>query len=136
MEKILAAAPLVIWAYLVLLIVNKKNLRVTLTQFLNIVFVQTALSAMVALVSFYRYNERVTAIKLIGLAFLIGAVLNLTPLVLIKMGLNGYTNICGIAFAISSFSFITLLYREQFQKAGILWSLLIGGFIVLAVTNF
>lgn len=107
----------------------------TIEQFVNIVFVQSALSAIVALVCFYRYRDRPLVIKLIGYSFLIGCILNVTPFILVHLGLNGYNNVPAIIFIISSFILLTLLYRSQFKNKGAHWFVLAALFIFAVVLN-
>jgi hypothetical protein len=107
----------------------------TLEQFINIVYVQTALSAVVAAVALYRFRERDIVIRLIGLAFLIGAVLNISPFAFVHLGLRAYNNFPPIIFIISYFSLVTWIYRSQFRNKGVHWILLIFTFIMIVIIN-
>jgi hypothetical protein len=107
----------------------------TIEQFINIVFVQSALSAVVAIVCFYRYKERGIVIRLIGYAFLIGSICNMSPFAFVHLGLNRYNNISSIIFIIFYFTLVTLLYRSQFKNKGIHWMIFIVVFILIVIVN-
>lgn len=107
----------------------------TIDQFVNIVFIQSTLSAVVALTCLYRYKERGIVIRLIGYAFLLGSIINLLPFAFVHLGLNKYNNYCSIVFIIFYFTLITLLYRSQFEDKGIHWMILIVLFILMAIFN-
>ncbi|RAW03119.1 hypothetical protein [Pseudochryseolinea flava] len=107
----------------------------TIEQFVKIVFVQSALSALIALVCFYRYRDRDLSIKLIGFTFLFGSVINLTPLMLVQFKVSGFNNLPPIIFIIYYFTLVTLLYREQFQSKRMYWIILIGVFILAVIIN-
>jgi len=105
----------------------------TLHSYLLVFYIQTALSAIVALTAFYRFPRRSKGTKLIGLLFAVGFVCNTLGYLLAK---HKMTNIPGSAFDLSLVLIVSLIYNYQTKGRYQKWFLLIASvFILFAITN-
>jgi hypothetical protein len=95
---------------------------ITLQAYLNTFYLQTTLSGIVAIISFYKFKRREKYIKLIGLSFLFGFLANILSLVISNFkSLNGFINIPHVLYFVSNFAFLTLAYYYVFGKRGGKW---------------
>ncbi|MFZ6008982.1 MAG: hypothetical protein ACOYXT_01445, partial [Bacteroidota bacterium] len=90
----------------------------TLEAFIFLGLFQTALSAIVAIVSLFNFRKRDKSIVLVGLAFLISFIINLTSFVLGKLQLSEYVNTPQLIYLLANFGLLTLLYKRVLSKKG------------------
>ena len=107
----------------------------TLDHFLSIVFIQTALSAIVAITCFYRYKSRDRYVKLIGFAFLIGFLANVIAFAMRPLGLNPFINIPPSIYVVLNFTLITIIYFDLFKRRGFDWLLIVVPVWLFGITN-
>jgi len=109
---------------------------VTLEGFLKIVLLQTALSAIVAVVCFYKYNKRQTYIRLIGFVFLIGFLANAVAMILKPLGLNRFINVPQNIYLVTNFCLLSAVYFLVLKKrASKLFVFVAVAFVILALLN-
>jgi hypothetical protein len=109
---------------------------VTLEGFLKIVLFQTALSAIVAVVCFYKYSKRHTYIRLIGFVFLIGFLANVAAAVLKSMGLNRLINVPQNIYLVTNFCLLSAVYFHILKKKAFKWFVSVAiAFVILALLN-
>jgi hypothetical protein len=101
---------------------------VSLEKFLFLAHTQTALSALVAIVSFIKFKSRDTIIKLIGLIFLTSFIANISALVIINIpAVRPYVNIPYVVYVLVSFILLSKIYHLTLHYVDIKW------FVVIAI---
>jgi hypothetical protein len=85
----------------------------TLQAFWQIFWLQTALSLLVFLLGFYRYNERSICIKLVCLLFGLSFLCNVISYLIKSTGL---VNVPGSIYDVLSFVIICVIYHYAFNK--------------------
>lgn len=121
---------------------NQFNpLAMTFETYLLLAKIQTYLSAVLALLCFYRYKSRAFYIRLIGFTFLLGFVADLSTLFLGKLKTFGYPvqayynfpssiwNICNVALMAAVYYFLLG------KKNKLIFISIAGVFLVLASAN-
>jgi hypothetical protein len=109
-------------------IADNLKLYMSLEKFLLLAHAQTALSALVAIVSFVKFKSRDTIIKLIGLVFLTSFIANISSLILININeVRQYVNIPYVVYVLLSFVLLSKVYHLTLRYIDIKW------FVVIAV---
>jgi hypothetical protein len=98
----------------------------TLETLTYIAHTQTALSAIVAFFALIKFNSRDIYIRLIGLAYLLGFLGNISGLLLHSIGLNLYVNIPQSIYQLMIIGVISCLYYQALNKRYGKWFLIIA----------
>jgi hypothetical protein len=109
-------------------IADNFKTNVSLEKYLLLAHTQTALSALVAIVSFVKFKSRNTIIKLIGLVFLTSFIANISALVFINIAvLRQYVNIPYVIYVLLSFVLLSKVYHLTLRHVDLKW------FVTIAV---
>lgn len=106
-----------------LVITEFRVLRFVLTQqhslmgmtretYFLVFYLQTFLSALIAIVSFYRFTERNTLVKLIGILFAFSFVCNVLAFLSIIFSIEGVANIPGSAYDVITVLVISVIFNH------------------------
>lgn len=102
--------------------------HMSLETYLLLAHTQTALSALVAIVSFVKFKSRDTIIKLIGLVFLTSFIANMSALAIINIpAISTYVNIPYVVYVLLSFVLLSKVYQLTLRYIDIKW------FVTIAV---
>jgi hypothetical protein len=88
----------------------------TLEDFLIVVNIQTFLSGLIALMSFYRWRQRTRIIKLVGMLFAISFVFNFGAMFILRRFFPGYINIAGSVYDLIFVPVLTLIFNEALNR--------------------
>jgi hypothetical protein len=104
---------------------------------LNILlYTQTALSALVALLAFLRFGEREKYVRLIGLTFTLSFIVTLLAFGLYYSSYRRFINIPQSAYDLISFCLITLAFYHALNKRfGTFFLSITVGFLIFALLN-
>jgi hypothetical protein len=87
-----------------------------LKSYLLTLYIQTALSAVVAFIAFYKLSERNKSIKLIGLLFTISFLCNLSGYLFVNLKLSTLVNLPGSFYDFALVLIVALLFNEQTKQ--------------------
>jgi hypothetical protein len=109
----------------------------TIEKFLALAHIQTALSAIVAILCLVKFKSRDRVVRLIGLVFLTSFLANMTALAFHKFTLlNAFVNATYPGFSIISFILISRVYYISLRTFHIRWFVLSTViFIAFALSN-
>src|SRR5688500_1293662 len=109
----------------------------TIEQFVTLAHIQTALSAIVAILCLVKFKSRDRVIKLIGLVFLTSFLANMTQLAFHQFTqLNAFINTGYPAFSIISFVLLSRVYYISLRTIHARWFVLSAViFIAFALSN-
>lgn len=122
----------------VLLIARLKTHKMSIsTVYYLSIFLQTALSAFVAILAFYNFSKRKYYIKLIGLTFIIGFIVNTSAWLLFKYSKSSYwINPPQSLYFIINFIIITLIFRDrQDGRLKFFFMIMMSVFMIFSVIN-
>lgn len=88
----------------------------TQESFLIVVNIQTFLSGLIALISFYKWNQRTRIVKLVGMLFAISFVFNFSAVFIIRKFLPQYMNIPGSIYDLTLVPMLTLIFNEALNR--------------------
>jgi hypothetical protein len=106
-------------------VLSKQYLIMKVEYFLLTVYIQTALSGFVAILSFIKFRSREDYVKLIGYSFLLGFLCNTLAIIILKTPYKSYSNLPQTVYFIFNFCIITSIYYTVLKPKYKKW-LLIG----------
>src|SRR3989337_194410 len=109
----------------------------TIEQVITLAHIQTALSAIVAILCLVKFKSRDRVIRLIGLVFMTSFLANVTALAFhMVTSLNAFINTTYPAFSIVSFVLISRVYYISLRSIHVRWFVLSAViFIAFALSN-
>jgi hypothetical protein len=94
-------------------------------KYLLITHIQTALSAIVAILCFIRFKSRDRIVRLIGMVFLTSFLANMASLFFANFGLRYFINAPHVIYLVVSFYLLTRMYHLAFKAINMKWVVLI-----------
>jgi hypothetical protein len=88
----------------------------SLETYVFIVYLQTVLSGLVAVIALYKFKQRNHVVRLIGMIYALSFACNVTSLSFMNTKLISYINIPGAIFDIAFVVIITIIFNYAFKK--------------------
>jgi hypothetical protein len=108
----------------------------TLDNFLVVVNIQTFLSGLIVVLSFYKWSQRTRLVRLIGMLFAISFICNFSAVFIFRRFFLEYVNIPGSVYDLTLVPMLTLIFNEALRKKySVLFNIIAIVFVIGAMIN-